>query len=68
MIATHIPASGARQFFPCWDKPHLKATFQISIKQHHNVMVLSNSPATVYWFVAGPNMFFSNYESTPPIS
>ncbi|XP_029671244.1 aminopeptidase Ey-like [Formica exsecta] len=31
MAATHYQIDGVRRLFPCWDKPELKATFDISI-------------------------------------
>jgi len=41
-IATPFQAIGARQFFPCWDEPGLKATFKISVKHYAKYMILSN--------------------------
>ncbi|XP_072751782.1 aminopeptidase N-like isoform X2 [Anoplolepis gracilipes] len=37
-------AIGARRLFPCWDKPTIKATFNISIKHHRKYKVFSNMP------------------------
>ncbi|XP_072749394.1 aminopeptidase Q-like [Anoplolepis gracilipes] len=37
----HFQATGARQLFPCWDKPTSKATFNISIKHHRIYQVFS---------------------------
>jgi len=44
LVASHIQANGARRLFPCWDEPNLKATFNISIRHHHNFKALSNMP------------------------
>jgi len=33
---------GARQIFPCWDTPALKAIFKISVRHPKNFSVLSN--------------------------
>ncbi|XP_072744967.1 aminopeptidase N-like [Anoplolepis gracilipes] len=40
----HLQATGARRLFPCWDKPTIKATFNISIKHHRKYQVFSNMP------------------------
>ncbi|XP_072752506.1 aminopeptidase N-like [Anoplolepis gracilipes] len=40
----HFQATGARQLFPCWDKPTSKATFNIFIKHHRIYQVFSNMP------------------------
>ncbi|CEF71069.1 Peptidase M1, membrane alanine aminopeptidase, N-terminal domain-containing protein [Strongyloides ratti] len=33
----------ARTFIPCWDSPNFKTTFNVSIKHHHNKVVLLNT-------------------------
>ncbi|GAB1860181.1 Aminopeptidase N [Camponotus japonicus] len=42
LYATHFQTIGARQIFPCWDEPELKATFNISIRHHKKYIVLWN--------------------------
>ncbi|XP_029667262.1 aminopeptidase Ey-like isoform X2 [Formica exsecta] len=42
LVATQTFA--ARQLFPCWDVPILKATFNISIKHYDSYKTLSNMP------------------------
>ncbi|KYQ58025.1 Aminopeptidase N [Trachymyrmex zeteki] len=44
MVATFSEPSGARQIFPCWDEPALKAIFNISVMHHVKYLALSNMP------------------------
>ncbi|KYN22132.1 Voltage-dependent calcium channel subunit alpha-2/delta-4 [Trachymyrmex cornetzi] len=42
MAATYFEPNGARQVFPCWDEPELKAIFNISVMHHQKYLILSN--------------------------
>jgi len=73
LIASHIHANGARQLFPCWDEPHLKATFTISIKKYHNFAILSNMPPRIHisykdFSNANNNFIWTHFYTTPPMS
>ncbi|CAL1676412.1 unnamed protein product [Lasius platythorax] len=42
--ATDFQLIEAQRFFPCWDKPTIRTTFNISIKHHRNYKAFSNMP------------------------
>jgi len=56
--------------FPCWDEPHFKATFNISIKYHEKFAVLSNMPIQNYYYLFSNNNLFirDDFYTTPPMS
>lgn len=66
MFATHLQAVGARQLFPCWDKPELKATFTISIKHSIKYRAFSNMPMLKQKFES--NMMWTYFHTTPIMS
>jgi len=68
VLALHIQANGARQLFPCWDEPHLKTTFTISIMHHRNFTVLSNMPPLFYYWSDINEFIWTNFFATPPMS
>jgi aminopeptidase N len=44
MASTHFEPTHAREAFPCFDEPDLKAQFEISISRRVNMTTLSNMP------------------------
>jgi len=68
LIASDIQANGARQLFPCWDEPQLKATFTISIMHHQNFIVLSNMPPISRYWSDINEFIWTDFIATPPMS
>ncbi|XP_029666435.1 glutamyl aminopeptidase-like isoform X2 [Formica exsecta] len=66
LIATHLEAIGARQLFPCWDEPELKANFTISVKHPIKYKALSNMP--VEKKIVESNMAWTHFSTTPIMS
>ncbi|KYN22452.1 Aminopeptidase N [Trachymyrmex cornetzi] len=68
LFAPHIQANGVRQLFPCWDEPHLKATFNIAMKHSRYHSVLSNMPTKFITLDEYNNLLCTYFDITPPIS
>ncbi|EGI61322.1 Glutamyl aminopeptidase, partial [Acromyrmex echinatior] len=70
LIAPHIQErNGMRQLFPCWDKPQLKATFNISIKHPRYISVLSNMPTrSQKHYDSYSDSLRTYFHVTPPMS
>jgi len=67
LAATYFEPSEARQMFPCWDEPALKATFDISVMHHRKYRVLSNMPIREQ-FVEQDDMVQTHFNTTPIMS
>ncbi|KAI9293628.1 peptidase M1, membrane alanine aminopeptidase [Neoconidiobolus thromboides FSU 785] len=44
VVSTHFESSDARQAFPCWDEPALRATFDIKLIVEKDLIALANTP------------------------
>lgn len=44
MLATHFEPCDARRAFPCFDEPHLKATFELELEIPQDLTALTNMP------------------------
>jgi len=67
LAATYFEPSEARQMFPCWDEPALKATFDISVMHHRKYRVLSNMPIREQ-FIEQDDMVRTHFDKTPIMS
>ncbi|XP_018351804.1 PREDICTED: glutamyl aminopeptidase-like [Trachymyrmex septentrionalis] len=68
LLAPHFQAGGVRQLFPCWDEPHFKATFNISMKHSRHYSVLSNMPRKLITPDIYSDSLYTYFDITPPMS
>lgn len=54
VLATHFEPCHARFAFPCFDEPHLKATFDVEIEVPHGLTALGNMPVKRTTKLSGP--------------
>lgn len=47
MVSTKFEPTDARKAFPCFDEPHLKATYDITVEHPIRTYALSNFPVMV---------------------
>ena len=65
-VYTDCEPEGARNWFPCWDKPSDKATFDITVKVPSNVRIGSNGKLTDSTVIA--DTIWYHWNSRDPLS
>ncbi|KAK2749214.1 hypothetical protein FQN57_006829 [Myotisia sp. PD_48] len=68
MISTQFEACDARQAFPCFDEPNLKATFDFEVEIPKGQVALSNMPVKSTRQGSTPELEFVSFERTPIMS
>ncbi|EEQ91958.2 hypothetical protein RJZ56_006194 [Blastomyces dermatitidis] len=68
MLSTQFEACDARQAFPCFDEPNLKATFDFEIETPKDLVTLSNMPVKSTRDGSSPNLHFVKFDRTPIMS
>lgn len=69
-FTTKFEPTLARAFFPCWDEPGVKATFNISVRHNKKYTVLSNMPPVEsHDHKSWEDQFKTTvFQTTPPMS
>src|SRR3989344_3085868 len=66
IATTHLEPADARKVFPCFDRPDMKATFNISVAADMRLKAISNMPVKAERMEGGRKVF--EFETTPPMS
>ncbi|XP_043485229.1 aminopeptidase Ey-like [Leptopilina heterotoma] len=69
LVSTQFKSPHARQVFPCWDEPEIKATFYLWIKRLPNQVALSNTLMRgIVDQIKEDGYMWSVFQTTPPMS
>lgn len=67
IAATQLAATEARQAFPCYDEPQIRAKFSIRIKHDKSYNALSNWPVDTRNDVPGTEYVLTEFKETEPM-
>ena len=66
MLSTQMEATDARRFFPCWDEPVYRASYQLTVTVPQKWMAVSNMPIAKE--IGGPGIKTVSFQATPPMA
>ncbi|KAM3725498.1 Endoplasmic reticulum aminopeptidase [Dirofilaria immitis] len=66
-FTTKFQPSLARTFFPCWDEPNWKTTYNITILHSSSITVLTNAAPLHFIQKQGRSFVLTKFRETPPI-
>uniref|UniRef100_A0A183UU57 Peptidase_M1 domain-containing protein n=1 Tax=Toxocara canis TaxID=6265 RepID=A0A183UU57_TOXCA len=67
-FTTKFEPTLARSFIPCWDEPHIKATFNVTVLHQRSMTVLSNAAQYRSADKRHSNVVLTRFHETPPMS
>ncbi|WEW56333.1 hypothetical protein PRK78_001776 [Emydomyces testavorans] len=68
MLSTQFEACDARQAFPCFDEPNLKATFDFEVEIPKDLVAISNMPVKSTRDGSKPDLKVVSFDRTPIMS
>ncbi|XP_042237280.1 endoplasmic reticulum aminopeptidase 1-like isoform X3 [Homarus americanus] len=68
IATTHFEPTSARSAFPCFDEPHLKAKFHLSIYRDSQHFTLFNMPQQTTVPVEGSDLFLDEFQESVEMS
>uniref|UniRef100_A0A1L8E232 Aminopeptidase n=2 Tax=Nyssomyia neivai TaxID=330878 RepID=A0A1L8E232_9DIPT len=68
VATTFLAPIYARMLFPCYDEPHYKATFSVSLLHSNKYQALSNMPTITVPQLILPDLLLTNFRTTPKMS
>ncbi|EXJ83128.1 hypothetical protein A1O1_06747 [Capronia coronata CBS 617.96] len=70
LLTTHFEPCYAREAFPCFDEPHMKATFDLDLELSEDLTALSNMPQKSVQILTGEKKGLKRvcFETTPVMS
>lgn len=67
LAATQFEETEARQAFPCYDEPQIRASFALTIEHHKNYTAISNWPQENTMEIGGSENIWTIFQVTEPV-
>lgn len=67
LAATHFEATYARNTFPCFDEPAIRAVISLEVEHDDSYHAISNMPVNSRNRISGTSHVITRFEDTPPM-